>query len=107
MQSALAFAGPHRHPGRWSQCGTTVLMSTLIAPSVSSTRHPRARQRRERCILRFIAHTGKNPDVCSALYICIAPTRCGLPCGYALMEMGLAGGHGALLYWRVSTPRMP
>ena len=41
MKSALVFAGPHR-PWGWSQCGTTVLMPALVAPSVSYTRRPRA-----------------------------------------------------------------
>ena len=38
MKSALVFAGPHRPPGGWSQGGTTVLMPTLVAPSVSYSR---------------------------------------------------------------------
>jgi hypothetical protein len=46
MKSALAFAGPHRHPGGWSQGGTTVLRPALVAPSISYTRRPRVWQRR-------------------------------------------------------------
>jgi hypothetical protein len=43
MKSALAFAGPHRHPGGWSQGDTAVLRPTLGAPSISYPSRPRAR----------------------------------------------------------------